>query len=315
MTSDNDNSIVVLGDFMLDCFIQVFKKSNVNINGKMPIFLVRKYNYMPGGAGTVARLLISRGLRVNCIGLIGNDWAGLLLLNALSTKNYQKYLFMEHINTRVRTYISDEERPFIRLDIEGPDKNTTFELIKKNMINVKIITDILAIDDFNKGCGNDYSTVVRAKKYTIVSVKNKNIDNYLNANILIVNAMEQIGCKKEKINEEDILRVINNVRKHGYLNELIVTCGSHGLYYESSDNKLYYFPSIAKHIKNPIGCGDTFVAGLLLGLANNEAILYSVSIGVYYAGFAAEYPGIALTTLSNIKYIDYKRKIQKVRIR
>lgn len=317
MTFINSKNIVIWGDFMLDIVVKVSSKSDVNINGIIPTFLVKKYNYMAGGAGTVARLLISTGSFVNCIGLIGDDWAGLLLHKILSKKNKQEYLFVEHTNTRVRIYVDDEKRLFMRFDIEGADKNTTYKLLKKNIANSVISTDILAILDYNKGCLDYYSSSkIKAKKYTIASVKHKNIVNYLDADILVVNAKEQIDAKNKnrKIKERDIYYIISNIRKRKYINELIITCGSQGLYYESSEGKLYYFPPTANHVENTIGCGDTFIAGLLLGLHKNESILDSVSMGSYYAGLAAGYEGIAMPMLLDIKSFDSK-EVQKVRKR
>lgn len=295
----SSNRITIFGDYMLDIFIQACGKKEININGCIPSFLIKRYEYMPGGAGTVARLLISAKLSVNCVGLIGDDWAGRLLHNMLTNNNKQKYLFKEeHIDTRIRLYIIDAKGPFIRLDIEGPNKNVTSELIGENMKKVKINTDILAILDFNKGCGDCSNMKVKSSRYMVASIKHRGIRNYLKADILVINVEEHIENKKD-ITKKDIVSVTNNIRGQGYLGELIVTCGSFGLYYESFDGKLYHFPSKAKCVKNTIGCGDTFVAELLLGLNSKESILDSVSRGVYYSGLAAEYQGIALPILPN----------------
>jgi 1-phosphofructokinase family hexose kinase len=70
----------------------------------------------------------------------------------------------------------------------------------------------------------------------------------------------------------------------------IVTVGSHGVAWVEEDRSAHWEPSREVVLVNPIGAGDSFVAGLAAALAQHECWRTAVPFAVTVAGAAVEQP-------------------------
>ncbi|MBQ7175809.1 MAG: D-glycero-beta-D-manno-heptose-7-phosphate kinase, partial [Victivallales bacterium] len=75
-------SLAVVGDVMLDKY--VWGSSNrISQEAPVPVVLVKKETYVPGGAANVARNVLSLGGSASIFGVIGNDIEGTQLSQCL----------------------------------------------------------------------------------------------------------------------------------------------------------------------------------------------------------------------------------------
>src|SRR5512135_3402739 len=77
-------TVLCIGDLMLDEFVYG-DVSRISPEAPTPVIAVKRSELMIGGAGNVARNLVSLGARCVFIGVVGDDEAGRALANALET--------------------------------------------------------------------------------------------------------------------------------------------------------------------------------------------------------------------------------------
>jgi bifunctional ADP-heptose synthase (sugar kinase/adenylyltransferase) len=306
------SDVIIIGDYMLDIVLSSSSQRKITQAQGLPSFVVSACECLPGGAGTVSRLLISADVRVECVGIVGDDWAGTLVKKLLTINNKKKqhYLFKEAgTKTRVRAYLCDAKQPFVRIDQEGPTKKRTQELIRHNLRGKTFRAGILGICDFGKGGGSLYDCLIEASTIVVASTKSSNVEKYRNVDILIVNAKEQCIGPVNNLNERQIRNLIATIRSQGFLRDLIITDGKAGVFYSRTSQGLFHIKARPRRVRNTVGCGDTFFAALLLGLNQKETIMTSVLKGVYFSTLAAGHPSIALPALSWSSSSGYRQNL------
>lgn len=306
--------VIVLGDYMLDIVLRSSRATKSTI--EWPAFsLVSTYEALPGGAGTVSRLLISAGLTVACIGIVGDDWAGRSLKRLLTARNMkQPHLFQQpRTNTRVRVYLCDARgRPFLRVDQEGLPMKDTEKTLSHKITGLRPRGRILAISDFGKGCANArewLSWSSRNVELVVASTKTRNIHRYRDVDILIVNGKEQFSSRDECLKERDIRSFVGLVRSQGFAGDLIITNGKCGLSCSTKNHQLLHLKSKSTGFSNTVGCGDAFFAALLVGISKKESLMKSLLRATYFSALAAAHPTIALPVLPRSLPRGYRRSI------
>ncbi len=78
-----EQTVLCVGDLMLDEFVYG-EVSRISPEAPTPVIAVKRTELMIGGAGNVARNLVSLGARCIFVGLIGDDDAGRTLKKALA---------------------------------------------------------------------------------------------------------------------------------------------------------------------------------------------------------------------------------------
>ena len=75
-------TVLCVGDLLLDEFVYG-DVSRISPEAATPVIAVKRTELMIGGAGNVARNLVSLGTRCNFVGVVGDDEAGGALRRAL----------------------------------------------------------------------------------------------------------------------------------------------------------------------------------------------------------------------------------------
>src|SRR6188768_2342643 len=79
------SSVLCIGDLMLDEFVYG-DVSRVSPEAPAPVIAVRRSETVIGGAGNVARNIVSLGARCVFVGVVGDDDAGRALTTALRSE-------------------------------------------------------------------------------------------------------------------------------------------------------------------------------------------------------------------------------------
>jgi sugar/nucleoside kinase (ribokinase family) len=86
-------TVLCVGDLMLDEFVYG-DVSRISPEAPTPVIAVKRSELMIGGAGNVARNLVSLGARCVFVGVVGDDEAGRALAAALETHPNIEYIDM-----------------------------------------------------------------------------------------------------------------------------------------------------------------------------------------------------------------------------
>ena len=79
-----DQTVLCIGDLMLDEFVYG-DVTRISPEPATPVIAFKRTDVMVGGAGNVARNLVSLGTRCIFVGVVGDDEAGTALTKALAT--------------------------------------------------------------------------------------------------------------------------------------------------------------------------------------------------------------------------------------
>ena len=83
----SDIKVLVIGDFMIDHYI-MGTSNRMSPEANVPVVIPKDEYSIPGGAGNVAINLSAMGANVVCLGLVGDDiWGELLLSNLKNSEN------------------------------------------------------------------------------------------------------------------------------------------------------------------------------------------------------------------------------------
>ena len=148
------SKILVIGDLMLDSYIRG-KVNRISPEAPVPIVLVEKESFMPGGAFNVAMNIAS--LKGHCwvSGLIGRDAMGQQLKQVSKHQHIhrQGILTDENYTTIVKSRIIANSQQVVRVDREKYCSINRKQLMwfKKNIANIIRHVDAIIVEDYGKG--------------------------------------------------------------------------------------------------------------------------------------------------------------------
>lgn len=246
-----------------------------------------------GGVGrNIAENLSRLGVQTKLLTVIGNDSNGEKLLTSGKAVGIDFTPAMILEDERTSTYISilDHDRELVvaisdmaivdRLDVE---------ILKKQ----KALIDgakVIVLDNNLKPEVIGYLLTTYAHKeivFDLVSgVKAERIKDQMKpVSHIKVNLLE--GAILADMSEEDHHELIGDKLMEMGIENVWMTLGDKGIYYQNADTKMLY-PSVAEKIVNTTGAGDAFVAGLTLGLFNGYTLEEKLMVSSVCSSIALE---------------------------
>lgn len=270
-------SILVIGDLMIDHYIQV-KKSRINPEAPTLIFEYLYEWYQLGGTANVAKHI--KLLSNNNVELIGDFGDKFNILEKLLKEfdiKYKKFVFNK--KTTIKTRIICDNYILLRMDNENIYYLNYLETLSIIDYLEKIIDkfNILVISDYSKGVITELLlkrlfNLIKKKKLGIkilVDFKNKNLLN------ILIDYSELIHCIFPNKNEfcNIINKEINSVEefkeelrhfyeKYNFKFNVFLKLGENGcLYFFNRLNGIKYFenPKIS-NVVDVTGAGDVVIA-------------------------------------------------------
>ena len=157
--------VVLIGDVMMDCYIHGYA-NNLNSRAPVPVLRETMREEDVGAAAHVARGLNSMGLKSHLFGVVGDDRAGLNILDALDAEGVTTdgIAIVEGRTTTVKTRLLatreslvQEEQLLLRWDIEEDDPVP--EPAAVAMYNQAILeldeAKVVILSDYGQGVVND----------------------------------------------------------------------------------------------------------------------------------------------------------------
>ena len=297
--------IAVVGDVMLDRF---FWGSVSRISPEAPVPVVDVYDesFHLGGAANVANNLKALGLNPILYGVIGNDFSGDKFVDiAISNGIEPKGLFRDKSRpTTVKTRVIGNNQHIVRLDREERSKISIEgqESILKSLKNECELTGII-FGDYDKGTISEYlisgiiSYANENKIPVYVDPKFDNFYNYQKATFFKPNKKEASTALSVEIKtHEDIIKSGKKLLESLNSENILLTLGDKGMMLFESNGSISSIPTIAIHIADVSGAGDTAIATLAASIAGGASATEAAMLANFASGAVCEIPGVVPIT-------------------
>ena len=272
-------TVLCAGDLMLDEFVYG-EVSRISPEAPAPVFAARRSEINIGGAGNVARNIVSLGAKCICVGMIGEDATAAELKSALAREDRiesilvcdaarpttRKVRFVsEHFLTHMLRADWEMTRP-AAADIEQKLLDTILPLIPR--------ADIVLLSDYAKGVltarviRNIIDTARKLGKAVIVDPKSANFAIYRGATLLTPNRKEFAEATRSPADsKESIAAAAQDVMQLADCEAILVTQGEHGMTLVPRGGEAIHVPAFPVKLRDVSGAGDTVAAVLAVACA------------------------------------------------
>ncbi|MDR1167068.1 MAG: PfkB family carbohydrate kinase [Deltaproteobacteria bacterium] len=303
-----------VGDLMLDRYVYG-EASRLSPEAPVPIVLVRRKSFMPGGLGNVVMNLGALGAKPLAAGLVGRDeWADILrdLLSPALGPNSPGFLVDPDRPTTVKTRVIAGIQQVVRFDEEStePLSRELGEAYRETVRAALPRAGALVISDYGKGLLSPDLTawlIGEANALNIPSVvdpKGANYEPYRGATLVTPNRQElslALG--------EDLTRAPDPVLAQGgralmrryELRNLLITRSEDGMTLLRSGGEEERLPTRARAVFDVSGAGDTVVAAMAAALARKADLALAARLATLAAGVVVGKVGTATATPAEIR--------------
>jgi D-beta-D-heptose 7-phosphate kinase/D-beta-D-heptose 1-phosphate adenosyltransferase len=300
--------ILVVGDLMLDRFSY---GSVARISPEAPAAVINldRVEEAVGGAGNVARNIVSLGARCDLLGIIGTDEPASAICRCLATEP-QIEACLIHSPDRATTvknrFVAKlHNTHLLRADVEdsSPISNALEKKILRLAFELIPQVDAVLLSDYSKGLLTDgiiRGIIDRANKIgkvVVVDPKGRQYERYFGADFITPNKNELSHAVNAPVDSDadqqaaarKLLAIVNG-------RAVLVTRGEQGVLVVSKDGETAIIPTTARRVVDVSGAGDTLVASFVLALVSGASIPNAARLANYAAGVVVSKFGTACVT-------------------
>jgi D-beta-D-heptose 7-phosphate kinase / D-beta-D-heptose 1-phosphate adenosyltransferase len=271
-------TVLCVGDLMLDEFVYG-DVSRISPEAPTPVIAVKRAELMIGGAGNVARNLVSLGARCVFVGVVGDDEAGRALATALETHpNIEFELVVDPARqtTRKVRFVSEHfSTHLLRADWEvaAPIAAAAEDELIAHVIEAIPSVGAVVLSDYAKGALTprvirDVIAAANAQnKPVIVDPKGRDYSIYRGATLITPNRQELADATHSAAQSDDeIAAAADGLREDLDAEAVLVTRSEAGMTLVT-DTGAVHVPAYPVRVRDVSGAGDTVVAVLAAMLA------------------------------------------------
>jgi len=302
-----NKKILVIGDLVLDRYIWG-KVSRISPEAPVPVVEVTRENFLLGGASNVAYNIVSLEGHATVVGIIGSDRAGDVLQRLLDEKGISCCLFDDQRPTTVKARVIAHNQQVVRFDredkkkVSGKTLNELIACVKKAIPE----HDAVIISDYKKGIISaelvrEIVKVSRSKnKFISVDPKTGHFHFYKGVSLITPNLMEAShGSGIEIKDEKSLIKAGRTLLKKLPCKAVLITRGEEGMSLFERGS-VVHIPTVARHVYDVTGAGDTVVASFTLARASGATMREAAIIANHAAGIVVGEVGTAVTTPAKI---------------
>lgn len=294
-------SILVVGDLMLDRYV-IGNVERISPEAPIPVVRIAEEREVPGGAANSAANIRALGAKVEVLGIVGDDAAGVRLSALLKERKIRARLWKERRPTIVKERVVGRRgQQIVRLDREDstPLPRVAQERLIAGLRKAVKGADAILISDYAKG------TITPAVLRAVVSLASKqriplvidpkpgkhlSIDLLSRADLLTPNVREAcLLCGEQDLTAEEAGRKLSVLTEGA----VFLTRGEQGLDVYSRGKLLAHFDSLAPQVTDVSGAGDTVAAVAALCLAAGGTVSDAADMGNRAAGVVVAKQGTA----------------------
>lgn len=312
---------VVIGDFCLDLEMEIQDEpcfyNNYSVDKRYPV-LQKKCSV--GGAGNVAKHLLSLGASVTCLGFVGDDSDGREIIHQLAgmgadvsalnvEPNYRTDSYL-----RLRKHLDKENKEIVEYIVSDMITSShRDEVIYRQLMDyIDKVDAVIVIDmqvkessgTLSKSLRNKVSSIAEqySDKWFLVDSRN-HLCQYshmiLKCNLYEFNMLKQTGqyCGADETLNERAKGVLVETKARG----LIVTLDKNGILYFDQNGSSTLCPAIEVPHIDSCGAGDAATCGILLGLYSKLPINDVLFLGNIMAAYTVQQAGTGVLKPGLIK--------------
>jgi D-beta-D-heptose 7-phosphate kinase/D-beta-D-heptose 1-phosphate adenosyltransferase len=306
--------VLCLGDLMLDRYIYGHA-ARLSPEAPVPVVVVKRKTYMPGGLGNVVMNLKSLGADPLAAGLVGRDQAAKLLADLLSgalDPASPPLLEDEQRPTTVKTRVLAGIQQVVRFDeeSESPLSPETEEKYRQSVSELLPRCGAVAASDYGKGvltpsfCAWLLEEAEKMNVPVIVDPKGSDYGRYRNAFLVTPNRQELAQAVGEDVAGASTERLVAAGRKlmdRCRLKNLLITRSEDGMTLLSSAGGVSHFPAKAQEVFDVSGAGDTVVAAMAAALACGRSLEAGAGLATLAAAVVVGKVGTAVAAPEEIE--------------
>jgi D-beta-D-heptose 7-phosphate kinase/D-beta-D-heptose 1-phosphate adenosyltransferase len=271
-------TVLCVGDLMLDEFVYG-EVSRISPEAPTPVIAVKRTEVMIGGAGNVARNLVSLGTRCVFVGVVGDDDAGRALADALESHQLIEFdlvIDKARQTTRKVRFVSEHfSTHMLRADWEmaAPIDASAEDALIARVVEAMPRVGAVVLSDYAKGALTP--RVIRAvidaanalEKPIVVDPKGRDYSIYRGATLITPNRQELADATHTAAQTDDeVAEAAATLRDALDVDAVLVTRSEAGMTLVNDDGAVHV-PAYPVRVRDVSGAGDTVVAVLAAMLA------------------------------------------------
>jgi D-glycero-beta-D-manno-heptose-7-phosphate kinase len=294
--------VAVVGDLMVDRYYwgQVFR---VSPEAPVPVVEVESESVRLGGAANVANNIQALGGIPLLVGLVGDDYAGKMLMDVLKDQNLDTSgIVVDGARpTTLKTRVIAHGQHVVRVDHESkadcPD-HLRVRIVDAVKYGIKMLQGII-IEDYNKGVLTReviQELVAIARKYNVPVTVDPKFNNFLEFKHVSVfkpnrrEVEEVLGGRLDGIGQvEDAGRKLLHLLDAG---NVLLTRGEEGMSLFESDGSVTHLNSTATNVQDVSGAGDTVISTLTMAMVGGASVREAAVLANCAAGVVVGEVGI-----------------------
>ncbi len=302
-------NVVVLGDVMLDRYFWG-DVERISPEAPVPIVHVTRRSRRLGGAANVAANLRALGVRSEVVSVRGSDREGREIARMLNRRGIGDGLVeCPGRTTTEKVRIIARSQQVVRADFETDDTldANTCRALYDRVRALAATADALVISDYGKGVvsESEIGEVIaewRAhKKPVLVDPHVPHFEWYRGVTVITPNTREALQAaaidyrkgKNPSTTAFDVMKRMN-------LAALLVTRGEDGMSLYYGERQEVHIPTVAKHVFDVTGAGDTVISVLAAGLATKVDLIDAVVMANTAAGEVIKEVGTSTLTADEL---------------
>ena len=271
-------TVLCIGDLMLDEFVYG-EVTRISPEAPTPVIAVKRTEAMIGGAGNVARNLVSLGARCIFVGVIGDDQAGHALKDELAAQKIDAHLVTDsgRQTTRKVRFVSEHHSShLLRADWEpgSPINSKSEDALIGYAIKAMPRASAVVLSDYAKGTLTP--RVIRAvidaanknNKPVVVDPKGRDYSIYKGATLITPNRQELADATHSAARSDDeVAKAAAGLACALGVKAVLVTRSEAGMTLVEGAGAPVNVPAYPVRVRDVSGAGDTVVAVLSAMLA------------------------------------------------
>jgi D-beta-D-heptose 7-phosphate kinase / D-beta-D-heptose 1-phosphate adenosyltransferase len=308
-----NQTVLCVGDLMLDEFVYG-EVSRISPEAPAPVIAVQRSETNIGGAGNVARNVVSLGARCIFIALIGEDETGNRLKAALAQESLIESILVcdpARPTTRKVRFVSEHfSTHMLRADWElaTPASADIEQKLIDAILPLLPRVDIVLLSDYAKGVltarvlRNVIDAARKLGKRVIVDPKSANFAIYRGATVLTPNRKEFAEATRSRADtEKSIHDAAQDVMQLADCEAVLVTQSEHGMTLVPRNGEAIHVPAHPTKVRDVSGAGDTVAAVLSATLAAGADWETALRMASAAAAVAVSKKGTAIVTAVELR--------------
>jgi D-glycero-beta-D-manno-heptose-7-phosphate kinase len=303
--------VLVAGDLMLDHFIWG-SVERISPEAPVPVVQVTEESRRLGGAANVIHNLCALGGQVIACGVVGADDAGRQLVDDLRRlgADVSGVVQSRAAATTRKTRIIAHQQQVVRLDQEdaGQGDSSAAARARGFLLANLARADVVVISDYGKGLITPTLlaalAALRAQRGfpLVIDPKKVNYAHYRRPSLVTPNREEASQASGVEIRDAKSLSRAGAVLLERWQAEaVLITRGEHGMSLFARGVPERHFSTVARHVYDVTGAGDTVVAACALALGARASLEAAAVLANHAAGIVVGEVGTATVTAQQLK--------------